>query len=415
MDFDDTPAEAAFRAEARSWLEAQAEYRVAGDVIHEATAESADDEAIALAQAWQQKKADASWACIGWPKEYGGRGATPIEIVIWEQEESKFRTPPNVFADGHGTCGPTIMTHGTPEQKAMWLPRLLSGQEIWCQLFSEPSAGSDLAGLRLTAVQDDRDWILNGQKIWTSHAHYSSWGVLVARHDPTLPKHAGLTYFVVDMHSPGIEVRPITQITGARGFSEVFFTDARVPDRYRLGEVGDGWRVAMTSLMNERAASLGSGGVEEVRELIRFAEALEIDGAPAIADRAVTERLASFYTRAKGVELTGRRALTALSHGHTPGPETSLMKLVTARLLQEAALHAMELLGTAGATMDEGVAPGAREWQERYLGAPGNRIAGGTDEVLRNIIAERVLGLPPEARVDKGVAFKDVPTGPPTR
>jgi hypothetical protein len=260
MDFNDTPEEAAFRAEARAWLEANAEYKVPGEAGNDALGERVDDATLAAAQAWQKKKADAGWACIRWPAEYGGRGATPIQGVIWGQEEAKFRTPPNIFGIGHGMCGPTVMTHGTPEQQKKWLPKLLSGEEIWCQLFSEPSAGSDLAGLRMTAVRDGDDWIVNGQKIWTTGAQFCDWGILVTRHDPTLPKHAGLTYFVVDMHAPGIEVRPITQINGGQGFNEVFFTDVRIPDGNRLGEIGDGWRVAITTLMNERASIGGGGG-----------------------------------------------------------------------------------------------------------------------------------------------------------
>jgi acyl-CoA dehydrogenase len=415
MDFNDTPEEAAFRAEARAWLEANAEYKVPGEAGNDALGERVDDATLAAAQAWQKKKADAGWACIRWPAEYGGRGATPIQGVIWGQEEAKFRTPPNIFGIGHGMCGPTVMTHGTPEQQKKWLPKLLSGEEVWCQLFSEPSAGSDLAGLRMTAVRDGDDWIVNGQKIWTTGAQFCDWGILVTRHDPTLPKHAGLTYFVVDMHAPGIEVRPITQINGGQGFNEVFFTDVRIPDGNRLGEIGDGWRVAITTLMNERASIGGGGGGGGIGDLLRLAEEVEVDGAPAIEDRAVRERLASFYTRSKGVELTGRRTLSALSQGKTPGPEASLMKLVSGRLVQDISLYAMELLGTAGATIDEELTPHAGQWQERYLGIPGFRIAGGTDEVLRNIISERVLRLPPEMRMDKKIAYKDVPTGPPSK
>jgi alkylation response protein AidB-like acyl-CoA dehydrogenase len=251
----------------------------------------------------------------------------------------------------------------------------------------------------MTAVRDGDDWIVNGQKIWTTGAQFCDWGILVTRHDPTLPKHAGLTYFVVDMHAPGIEVRPITQINGGQGFNEVFFTD----------------RVAITTLMNERASIGGGGGGGGIGDLLRLAEEVEVDGAPAIEDRAVRERLASFYTRSKGVELTGRRTLSALSQGKTPGPEASLMKLVSGRLVQDISLYAMELLGTAGATIDEELTPHAGQWQERYLGIPGFRIAGGTDEVLRNIISERVLRLPPEMRMDKKIAYKDVPTGPPSK
>jgi alkylation response protein AidB-like acyl-CoA dehydrogenase len=414
MDFNDTPEEAGFRTEARTWLEANAKLRTPDDVAPDVLSERTNDETIAAAKAWQKKKADAGWACITWPKEYGGRGATAIQSVIWGQEESKFNTPPNIFGIGTGMCGPTILTHGTEEQKKRWIPKLLSGEEVWCQLFSEPSAGSDLAGLRTTAVEDGDEWVVNGQKIWTTGAQFCDWGILVVRTDPTATKHAGLSYFVVDMHSKGIEVRPITQINGGQGFNEVFFNDVRIPDENRLSEVGNGWAVAITTLMNERASIGGGSAGAGVRDLIELAEQTELGGAPAIEDSAVRERLADLYVRSRGVQYTGNRTLTALSRGTTPGPEASLGKLVGAPLAQEMAAFGIELAGIAGAVQDHAYAVSDGSWHELYLAIPGLRIAGGTDEVLRNIIAERVLGLPPEARADKGVAFKDIPTGPPS-
>jgi alkylation response protein AidB-like acyl-CoA dehydrogenase len=415
MDFNDTPEEAAFRAEVRSWLEANAEAKVPGDPVQDPLGESIDEATLQVARAWQQKKAGAGWACIRWPKEFGGRGATPIQAVIWSQEEAHFKTPPDIFRIGHGMCAPTIMTHGTPEQKQKWLPKLLSGEEIWCQLFSEPDAGSDLAALRTSAVRDGDEWVLNGQKTWTTGAHFCDWGIIVARHDPNVPKHAGLTFFVIDMHVPGIEIRPITQINGRQGFNEVFFSNFRVPDAYRLGEVGDGWGVAITTLMNERASvgTLAGAGIG-IGDLIRLAAELEIEGAAAIEDRAVRENIASFYVRSKGVELTTQRTVSALSQGKMPGPEASLVKLIGVRLIQEMAAYAMELQGTAAAITDEELTPQEGWWQECYLTMPGFRIAGGTDEVLRNIIAERVLRLPPEARKDKNIPYREVPTGPPS-
>jgi len=410
MDFNDTPQEAAFRAEARAWLDANAERLAPGETKRNALAESrlSDDE-IAQAKAWQKKKAEAGWACITWPREYGGRGATPIENMLWQQEEANYRTPPNIFSIGIGMCGPTILAHGTPEQKEKWIPKLVSGEEVWCQLFSEPSAGSDLAGLRSSAVRDGDDWIINGQKIWTTGAQFCDWGVIVVRHDPGVAKHAGLTYFVVDMHDPGVEIRPITQINGGQGFNEVFFTDVRIPDAWRLDEIGNGWRVSLTTLMNERA-SIGAGGGESmVDELVQFAREAKRGDQRLIDDPAVRQRIADYYVRFKGVEFTGHRVKTALSRGALPGPEASLGKLVGAALMQDIAAFGMELQGTSGALMGE--AP----WQNSYLGIPGLRIAGGTDEVLRNIIAERVLGLPPEVRLDKQIAFKDVPSGPPSK
>ncbi|MDG2049319.1 MAG: acyl-CoA dehydrogenase family protein [Myxococcota bacterium] len=414
MDFNDTPEEAAFRAEARSWLDANADLKKAGDAAADVLGERATPEIVKQAQAWQKKKADGGWACLTWPKEYGGRGVTPIQNVIWNQEESRYNTPPNIFGIGLGMCGPTILTHGNEEQKKRWIPEMMTGQKIWCQLFSEPSAGSDLAGLRSTAVRDGDDWIVNGQKIWTTGAHFCEWGILVVRSDPNAAKHAGLTYFVVDMNSPGVEIRPITQINGGQGFNEVFFTDVRIPDSQRLDAVGNGWQVALTTLMNERA-SIGGGSGADFGELINLAKSVEINGRPALEDSAVRQQIARFYTRSKGVAMTGNRTLSALSQGKTPGPESSLGKLVGAKNAQDMAAFAMELQGAAGMTLDPNETPAQGEWQGRYLGIPGLRIAGGTDEILRNIISERVLGLPPESRADKGIAFKDIPTGPPSR
>lgn len=410
MDFNDTPEEAAFRAEARAWLEANAEPLAPGE--QPAGLEGRfDPEMVRKAQEWQRKKADAGWACITWPKEYGGRGATPIQAVIWNQEESRFKTPPNIFAIGQGMLGPTIMVHGTEEQKRRYLPPMLRGEEIWCQLFSEPAAGSDLAGLRTTAVRDGDDWIINGQKIWTTGAQYSKWGMIVTRTDPNAEKHRGITYFIVDMQSPGIEIRPIKQMNGMSSFNEVFFTDVRVPDRNRIGDVNDGWRCALTTLMNERHAIGAGAGGPDFRDLFRLARSVLWNGKPAIQDAGVRQRLAEFYVRAKGLQYTSYRVQTALSRGQTPGPESSIGKLVGAPLRQNMAAFALDLEG-ASATLLDPSAPDDAVWQLAYLGSPGLRLAGGTDEILRNIIAERVLGLPPEIRVDKGIPFKDVPTGP---
>jgi len=415
MDFNDTPEEAAFRAEARAWLEANTSRKDPNDAGGDVLAERTSPEVVKEAQTWQKKKADGGWACLTWPVEYGGRGASSIQSVIWNQEESKFKTGAPIFGIGLGMCGPTVMAHGTDEQKQRWIPKMITGEEVWCQLFSEPAAGSDLAGLRSTATRDGDDWIINGQKIWTTGAHFCDWGIIVVRSDPNAAKHAGLSYFVVDMHSPGIEIRPITQINGGRGFNEVFFTDVRIPDANRLSEVGNGWAVAITTLMNERSSIGSSSTGGGVADLLALAESVEIDGRPAIEDGSVREQIADFYTRSKGLQYTSMRSLSALSQGKTPGPEASMGKLVGAVLAQEVSAFGMELAGSAAGTHDAEFTPAGAEWQDRYLGIPGLRIAGGTDEVLRNIIAERVLGLPPEARADKGIPFKDIPTGPPSK
>jgi alkylation response protein AidB-like acyl-CoA dehydrogenase len=408
MDFNDTPEEAAFRAEARAWLEANAEplppgkRRVGG---------MDRDDLLPQAKAWQAKKADHGWACITWPKEYGGRGAPGIQSVIFGQEESKFDVPPYMFGIGQGMLGPTIMAHGTEEQKKRYIEPLLRADEVWCQLFSEPAAGSDLAGLRTTAVKDGDDWIVNGQKIWTTGAHYSDFGMIVTRTDPTAKKHAGITYFIVDMKSPGIEIRPIVQINGAKDFNEVFFNDVRIPDGNRVGAVNDGWRGAITTLMNERA-SIGSGGGMGVGigELLRLARETSWGGRPALEDTSVRERIADFYWKLKGLEYTGYRAQTSLSRGQTPGPENSIGKMIGAPLRQDMAAFAMELQGTAGAASGADAALGG-VFQGAWLGSPGLRLAGGTDEILHNIVAERVLGLPGEIRVDKDKAFQEIPAG----
>jgi len=412
MDFNDTPEEAQFRTEVRAWLEANAD-RLSPGERNPGLEGRTEPGAIKRAQAWQAKKADAGWACITWPKEYGGRGATPIQSVIWNQEEAHYKTPPSVFAIGQGMLGPTLMVHGSDEQKQRYLRPMLRGEEIWCQLFSEPSAGSDLAGLRTSAVRDGDDWIINGQKIWTTGAQYCKWGMIVTRTDTNAEKHRGITYFIVDMQSPGIEIRPIKQINGMSGFNEVFFTDVRVSDKNRVGAVNEGWRGAITTLMNERASiGGGAGGGPDFNDLVQLAKDVRLNGHTAFEDHAVRQRLARFYIRLKGLQYTGYRSQTALSRGTTPGPESSIGKLVGAPLRQEMASFAMDIEGSAGALIDRDVAPEAGVWQQMYLGTPGLRIAGGTDEILRNIIAERVLGLPPEIRADKGLAFKDVPTGP---
>ena len=257
MDLDDTPEEAAFRAEARTWLEANAERRALGDKPL-GIAEREDPRFIQQAQDWQAKKADAGWACLNWPTKYGGRGASSIQKVIWGQEQARFRTPADLFTAGIGMAGPTLMVHGSEEQRERFLPPMARGDEIWCQLFSEPAAGSDLASLRTRAEPDGTDWIVNGQKIWSSVAQHARWGILVTRTNFDVPKHKGLTYFVLDMQADGIDVRPIRQISGSSHFNEVFLNDVRIPDANRVGKVDGGWAVTITTLMNERS-SLGSG------------------------------------------------------------------------------------------------------------------------------------------------------------
>jgi alkylation response protein AidB-like acyl-CoA dehydrogenase len=415
MDFDDTKQEAAFRVRARAWLERNAKPRDPDAVGAGPLRERDDGSAISAAKAWQTKKFDEGWACLTWPKEYGGQELGRMEQVIWSQEEARFETPANIYAIGHGMLAPTLMSHGSQAQKDRYLREMGRGQVVWCQLFSEPDAGSDLAGLRTSALRDGDAWVIRGQKIWSTGAQYCDYGMIVTRSDPDAAKHAGLTYFIVDMHDPGIEVRPIRQINGASGFNEVFLNDVRVSDECRLGGVGDGWRVALTTLMNERVAIGAGGGSGLVRELFRLAREARSGGRPAIENSAVRQKLADFYIRAKGLQYTGYRTLSAVSRGATPGPEGSIGKAVGAPLGQEMASFAMELQGAMGALVDPELAPQEARGQEAYLAAPGLRIAGGTDEILRNIIAERVLGLPPEIRVDKDRPFREIPVGRGTR
>ena len=403
MDFKDTPEEAAFREEARTWLEANVPTRDELEGLDE----------IEASKLWQKRKYDAGWACIRWPEEYGGRGASPIEQVIWNQEEGKFPTPGGVFGIGQGMAAPTLMAWASEEHKRKHLPPLASGEHIWCQLFSEPAGGSDLAALRTRAEKDGDEWVINGQKIWTSGAHYSDYGIIVVRTDPTVPKHKGLSYFFLDMKSPGVDIRPIKQISGGANFNEVYFNDVRIPDDQRLGAVGQGWQVALTTLMNERLAigAGGMGGGVGFRQMFNLARKLEVGGESAIKDRNVRAKLATWYAQETGLKYTGYRALSALSRGDTPGPENSIGKLVAASKTQDMASFAMDLLELSGAISDPAYAEAHGIYQATFMGAPGGRIAGGSDEIMLNILSERVLGLPQDVRVDKGIPFNEVPTG----
>ncbi len=400
MDFNDTPQEAAFRSEAANWLKE--------NQLTDADREGRSP--LEVAKLWQKRKYEAGWACIGWDKEYGGRGASPIERVIWDQEENKYSVPSRFFVIGQGMIAPTLMVWAQPQHKENFLPKLASGEEIWCQLFSEPAGGSDLAALRTKAEKDGDDWIINGQKIWTSQAHYADYGIVVTRTDPTVAKHKGLTMFIVDMKLPGIEIKPIKQLTGDSDFNEVYFTDVRIPDHYRLGDVGQGWTAALTTLMNERLAIGGGGPGADVKLAMEIASLVEINGRPAIEDSAVRAKIAEFHVLEAGLEYNGYRAITALSRGELPGPENSIGKLVGAPKLQAVASFCMDLLEESGVLWSEDDLLSSLA-QRSYMGAPGLRIAGGTDEIMTNIIAERVLGLPQDPRLDKGIPFNEVPTG----
>ena len=303
-----------------------------------------------------------------------------------------------------------MMAYASEEHKQEYVPKIASGEEIWCQLFSEPHGGSDLAGLRTRAEKDGDDWVINGQKIWTSGAQHSDYGILITRTDPEVPKHKGLTMFFLDMRSEGVDIRPIKQANGDSGFNEVYFDNVRIPDSQRLGGVGEGWKVSLTTLMNERLA-IGGGiatGFPEIKELV---DELRLASGSAIADAAVRSKLADWYAKSAGLKNTASRAISALSRGEVPGPENSIGKLVAGGMMQDIAKFAIDLQGLPGAIMDPEIAAGSARLQAMLMRSPAVRIEGGTDQILRNIISERVLGLPEDMRADKGVPFNKIPTG----
>jgi len=395
MDFRDTPDEAAFRKEVRDWLESNMDADMRAQVSIGPT-----DERIDVLTAWQAKLHAGGWAGVSWPKEYGGRGATLIQQAIFYQEMARAKAPSPINVIGIGMAGPTIIAHGTPAQKERYLEKILSGEEIWCQGFSEPGAGSDLAGLRATAVEDGDSYIINGQKVWTTLAHLAKDNghcIFLARTDPDAPKHNGITYFLVDMQSPGIDVRPLTQMTGTAEFNEVFFTDVRVPKENILGQLNDGWRMAMTTLMHERG-TLGFALSVQARialdEVIDLARRTKRGGKLAIEDPVVRQRIAQLHVEIEAMRLNNYRGLTSIMKTGIPGPEGSLGKLLWSEANKRMADLALELLGPAGLLSVNSKNNDASRWQFAHLRSRANTIEAGTSEILRNIIAERVLGLP---------------------
>ncbi|ABS62654.1 acyl-CoA dehydrogenase domain protein [Parvibaculum lavamentivorans DS-1] len=408
MDFNDSPKEAEFRSDVRRWLAANAPLsRTRTSHGHE------DSKFIVEEKAWQAKKADAGYACLTWPREWGGAGRTPAESIIFHEEESKLDVATAIFRLGLDMCVPTIMIAGNEADKIRFAKPAMRGEEIWCQLFSEPSAGSDLAASRTRAVQTDEgseDWIINGQKVWTSGAHIADFGLLIARTDPEVPKHKGLTMFWVDMKAPGIEVRPIRQADGGSGFNEVYFSDVRLKDSQRIGEVGKGWNVALITLMHERlSVGTGSGpSWQALMELIGSLPGVEGKGS-ALKDGGFREKFTDWYVAAQGLQLTRRRTQTALSRGETPGPEASIGKIIAARQMQELATEALDRLDQYGIVANMDAASLIGGFQRNFFWGSAMRIAGGTDEILKNILAERVLGLPLDIRVDRDVEFRNIP------
>jgi len=407
MDFNDTPEEASFRKEVNDWLSSNASLKKSSQ--DSGMAGMGEEDALKNAKKWAAKLHEGGWSCLHWPKEYGGRGSTPIERVIWGQEASKYKVPGGFFEIGQGMAGPVLMMYATEDQKKRYLPPMAKGEEVWCQLFSEPGAGSDLAGLKTKAVLDGDNWTINGQKIWTSGAHYSDYGILVTRSDPTAQKHKGLTYFFLDMKSPGVEVRPIKQISGGANFNEVYFTDVKIPDEQRLGSVGDGWKVALTTLMNERLA-VGDASGPDFQEAFNLACGQDLNGDLAIKDGSVRDKLADWYCQSSGLKYTKYRNISALSRGETPGPQASITKIVSGNKLQEIANFGMDIMDAAGIVRPDSSGAEQNMYQMGFFGAAGIRIAGGTDEILKNIISEQVLGLPQGMRADKGIPFNEIPS-----
>jgi alkylation response protein AidB-like acyl-CoA dehydrogenase len=403
MDFNDSPDEAAFRAEARAWLAAHAPAHVLapGDKIP-------DTEEADRGRAWMRELYAGGWSGLTFPKALGGRGLSGAEAVIFAEEEGKYHLPKGPFTSiGTGMALPVIAKHGTDEQKARFIEATLKGDLTWCQLFSEPAAGSDLAALRTKAVRAEDgsdDWIVNGQKVWSSWAHLTDWGILVVRTDPALPKHKGLSFFVVDMKTPGIETRPIRQISGASEFNETFLTDVRIPDANRIGAEGEGWACCMTVLMGER---LGSGAHRSgVEPLLDFAAATpDGHGGTMLDDRAIRQQLAEALAEEQGERFFQARLRTMVSRGENPGALAGMVKLAYAGRYQKTNGLALELRGLAGIAPDPGDTATA-DVQYDYIYSTVMRIAGGADEVLRNQIAERVLGMPGEVRMDKDVPFE---------
>lgn len=408
MDKQDSAAAAAFRAEVQTWLAANAPPYQWGPG-------TSDEDRFRLCREWMKVKADAGYAGIYYPKEIGGRGGTPLEDIIFREEEWKWMNGSFDESAGGNLVGmaiPAVLTHAQPGWAERLIPKTLSGEYLWCQLFSEPSGGSDMAGVRTRVVRCGDDWLVNGQKIWTSGAIHADWGLLLARSNPSKPKHKGLTAFLLDMKTPGIEIRPLKQISGRADFNEVFFTDVRIPDDARLGEVDGGWAVALTIMMNERYSLLydPSTSRDVIAPLIRIAARTEsVNGGRLIDDPAFKEKLASYHVVVAGMHHARARIREVLGAGNIPGPEASIGKLLLSQWLQEMCAYVMDVAGPAGQAVEFENARDLAVIQENYFLAVGYRIGGGTPEIARNIIAERLLGLPQDDRPDKDLPFSEVP------
>lgn len=394
MDLNDTPEQAAYRAEVRAWLEQNASHAPA-------TRGRGDEEAaVAAHRAWQRRLAEAGYVGVTWPAEHGGQGKGPLHQVVINQEIARAGVPGILDAIGVGMLGPTIIAHGSDEQKQRYLAPMLHGDEVWCQLFSEPAAGSDLAGIQTRARQDeDGSWRLSGQKVWTTNAQFAAYGLLLARTDADAHKHKGLTMFAVPMDAEGVTIRPLRQISGEPEFNEVFFDDAKLAPDATVGPVNGGWGVALTTLMFERL-TIGAGSEGMGYRADRFAKAIASDPVAA-KDPEVRARFGELATELLALRFTGYRLLTAISRGQIPGPEAGMGKITAVN----GAIAAGDLI--ADVLGPEALDPES-EWSYLISFLPGLKSAGGTEEILRNTVGERVLGLPPEPRLDKGIPFSEL-------
>jgi alkylation response protein AidB-like acyl-CoA dehydrogenase len=403
VNFEDTPEEAAFREECRAFLSQHAALKEPGALRVTMSTLAEDEEAhVKACRDWQRTKAEAGWAGLTWPVAYGGRGLSGLMQGIFLEEEARYDVPTGMFAQAIGMVGPTIIVHGTEEQKQQFLQPILRGEQVWCQLFSEPDAGSDLASLACRAVRDGDEYIVNGQKVWTSSAHVSDWGMLLVRTDLDAPKHKGITYLLVDMRSPGIEVRPLRQATGAAEFNEVFLNDLRVPAQNVLGPENGGWGVAMTTLTSERA-DIGSNHGMGFGTVLGLARRFGVTDDPVMR-----QKLMQLYTSYEISRFMGYRIRTAASKGVAPGPEVSVMKIAVSDRLAFQGDLVEEIQGPEGMLWGEDAADDGY-WQAMvFMGQWMARIGGGTEDVQRNIVGERVLGLPREPSNDRTTPFREL-------
>ncbi len=393
MNLSPTASETALRGEVRAWLQEHLPWEY-GKGLPPRFDELADE--VAFGRAWQADLAEGRWVGIAWPEQYGGRGAGPVEHFIVTEELARARAPELVGRIGINLVGPTLLAHGTTEQKRRWLPRILSAEQLWCQLFSEPGAGSDLASVSTRATPVDDGWLLNGQKVWTSYAQFADWGVCLARTNPDVPKQQGISYLVVDMRAPGVEVRPLRQITDETEFNEVFFSDVFVPREHLVGPEHEGWRVANSTLSHERGINPRQlvVHVQLLEELLRMALA-----SGAYDDDRLGPRLAQAYVEVRLFQLHNWRTLSRLAKGREPGPEGSLLKLYWSEMSKRLHDTVMAVLGPI-APLWRGAAdnPGDGSWQRSWLYYQASSIWAGANEIQRNIIGERVLALPREPK-----------------